>query len=804
MSALERRTVKKSGSLATIKSQIAKIPITSYLERMGMKVTTRGKHRFIHCLLHDDRNPSMQVNENYLYCHSCKEQLDLIGLVQHERDCNFMDAIRHICSVYGLGSEEDLAHHPKPSAVVHQLKPAKFKAPIKTCYFYQDEHGYEELRVTRVDEGDPSGVGKKTFFQHHLKDGQWVSGGGSCAPYRYQVWRDSNLVYFVEGEKAAEALVALGVPAVTTIPGGAKWRSEFNRFFAGKQVVWLPDEDDAGDRFLEQAQAQLVPLTKSFSVLRLPEAQDKDDIVDWIDRGGTLDQFEAMTPVEVSKEQIRRCHEKPIPGYVKLEEIDPDMMPEPIMTWADDCARRLNVCPSFIFTPLIVSLSALIGRKVAIAPRRHASYIEVPNLWGMIIGRPSTKKTPSSEQGLQFIKSLAAEARREHHDGRFTRMVALEKSKADEEMAKKILRNPKATDEEVDHAGLLLERTFERREELEKPMRRHLVSDVTHARLTKLMEENPQGMLVLHDELKGLLGRLGDKAHNEERMTYVEAWSGKGSKEIDRVTSDSYYVQGLCLSVFGTMHPHVLEGIIKDATSGDRSNDDGFINRFQLMVSPDPVPFKAMADIDKPVNVAAKRRVEDITAKLDGLKATRFFEQEELIDGEIPFMTFTDDAYSWFARWHDRFLRDVKESEELSPLLESHFAKYESLVPSLALLFYLVDWADGAAPATKKIPAQYVQQAVKFSQYLASHAEKILQADKGQEIDPLLVKAMEAIDKNKLRSGSSMREILKGCRFFKKTQDVKDTMTKLKTLGKVEIREVKNAKGRKVVRVFFE
>lgn len=529
-----------------------------------------------------------------------------------------------------------------------------------------------------------------------------------------------------------------------------------------------------------------------FSVLRLPNSEERDDIVDWIERGGTLEEFRELEPEEIPIDEIA----KPVPGYVKLDSIEPSMMPKVVFKWAQDCADRLNVCPSYIFVPLIVSFSALVGRSVVVSPRRHACYYEVPNLWGMIIGRPSTKKTPSSLQGLVFIKDIAERERVKHEEERFTRQVALEKNKSDADCARKVIRNPKSSSADLNQAAMMLEKALEEEEKLNAPMKRYLVSDVTHAKLTKILQENPKGVMVLHDELKGLLARLSDKGGYDERTTYLESWSGKGSREIDRVTAESYYVKGLCLSVFGTMHPHVMEGLVKDASRGDRNNDDGLLNRFQLMVWPDSVPFKSLDELDRPVNEKLKGRLQKVAETLASLKPADFGCERDRDGENMVKVRFSDQAYQWFRDWHDRFLREVKESEELGPLLESHFAKYESLVPSLALLFYLINWADKQVPHRGEIPAKYVQQAVRFTQFLSSHAEKVFQIEKDEKVDPLVVKLMDSIDRGKIESGDSFRKIQQKCSFLVSSKITKETLDKLQELGvlKTMTRKAKNGK----------
>ena len=59
------------------------------------------------------------------------------------------------------------------------------------------------------------------------------------------------------------------------------------------------------------------------------------------------------------------------------------------------------------------------------------------------------------------------------------------------------------------------------------------------------------------------------------------------------------------------------------------------------------------------------------------------------LDG-IPFLRFTADAQEVFDAWREVLEVRLRTGEE-HPVLESHIAKYRSLLPSLALLIHLAN-----------------------------------------------------------------------------------------------------------------
>lgn len=105
------------------------------------------------------------------------------------------------------------------------------------------------------------------------------------------------------------------------------------------------------------------------------------------------------------------------------------LIPEPLRAWIDDAAERANVHREFIAIPAIVSAGSEIGRTVGIFPKRYDDWLEVPNLWGAIVGPPSVMKSMALEEGTLHLRRLAVEARK-----------AFEASEADREADTEILK----------------------------------------------------------------------------------------------------------------------------------------------------------------------------------------------------------------------------------------------------------------------------------------------------------------------------------------------------------------------------
>ena len=116
-------------------------------------------------------------------------------------------------------------------------------------------------------------------------------------------------MFIAEGEKGVDAIRSLGLTA-TCSPGGAgKWRSEYSPHLAGRRVVILPDNDEAGRAHAEQVAASVARHAADTRVLELPGLPPKGDVADLIEAGGTAERLLelatlAAKPIAVSTDAV--------------------------------------------------------------------------------------------------------------------------------------------------------------------------------------------------------------------------------------------------------------------------------------------------------------------------------------------------------------------------------------------------------------------------------------------------------------------------------------------------------------------
>lgn len=59
-------------------------------------LVNKKKGQYIKCILHEDKKPSMLVNDYYLYCFVCAKGVDSIEYVQMTEHICFMDAVKRL------------------------------------------------------------------------------------------------------------------------------------------------------------------------------------------------------------------------------------------------------------------------------------------------------------------------------------------------------------------------------------------------------------------------------------------------------------------------------------------------------------------------------------------------------------------------------------------------------------------------------------------------------------------------------------------------------------------------------------
>jgi hypothetical protein len=299
------------------------------------------------CPAHEDDRPSLSITERdgkiLLHCHA---------------GCDFETILS--------------ALHLTP-ADLHVRSNGHPRSPIVATYDYQDLTGTVCYRKHRHAD--------KTF--HFAQpDGTPTVKGVARLVYRLPALRDVSAeageaarAWIVEGEKDADRLWSLGLPATTNDAGAGKWKAtdtKHLRTIGITEAVCIPDCDDPGRDHMQAVAASLHAAGITVRIVDLPGEHPKGyDVSDWLNDGHTADELIALA--------------EGAPVYVPADV--PESRPAPIVT---DPRTRAEV--HAVFGKWLgegYDLDALDAVIAAAAAER----LDGDPLWLLLISGPGNAKT---------------------------------------------------------------------------------------------------------------------------------------------------------------------------------------------------------------------------------------------------------------------------------------------------------------------------------------------------------------------------------------------------------------------------
>ena len=113
-------------------------------------------------------------------------------------------------------------------------------------------------------------------------------------------------------------------------PDGAE-RIPFQKVAKGRDIIVIPDHDEPGEKHAATVAQSIAGVVKSVKVVRLPLKNQGDDIVEWIEAGGTREQLLAL--VEAAPLWTPQASAAPTETPPKLMFRSADAIPEEPITW---------------------------------------------------------------------------------------------------------------------------------------------------------------------------------------------------------------------------------------------------------------------------------------------------------------------------------------------------------------------------------------------------------------------------------------------------------------------------------------
>ncbi len=465
--------------------------------------------------------------------------------------------------------------------------------------------------------------------------------------------------------------------------------------------------------------------------------------------------------------------------------LTPKMIPEGFRAWIVDAAERMQVRIDGIAVSAIVAAGSLIGRACGIFPKKFDDWLVVANIWGGFINPPGQKKSPTIAEGQFALSILADEAQKEFKQELEKHEVDVFMHKTKVEHKKNLLKKQITQGYTPDSSELLTG-------ELSKPVqRRYFTQDGTIEKIGELLQENPVGLLNVRDELVGWFLTLEKAGREGDRAFYLEGWNGTGSYTFDRIGRGTVTIPGMCLSVFGGIVPGRLQEYVFEVIR-NRAGNDGLLQRFQILIWPDPL--KGYTHIDR---VPDKAAVDSALGIFRWLESIRNQEWTDLKSKSgIPGLNLSPAAQKLFDSWITNLEQRLRGEDLEGTPLESHLAKYRSLMPSLALIFHLIEMA-GSNPIGEPgaVSAQAVQMAIEWCTYLEAHANRVYSLNEQSDMLSASI-LLDHIRKGDVKDGCSPRDIYRnGWKFLKSPEETKAALLVLDEYGWLSFQKGQNGHG---------
>ncbi len=443
-----------------------------------------------------------------------------------------------------------------------------------------------------------------------------------------------------------------------------------------------------------------------------------------------LAKFESAKHRAARAETLRKADEQngtsaswpepePLPDdLLPVPKLTSDLLPVALRDWLVDVEERMQCPLEFPSIAAIVAVASAVGNKVRIRPKRLDDWTVTPNLWGAIVGKPGILKTPALEDALRPLKARERLARDEYaratEDLQFKEMcAAAERKHLEEEIRVAVKKGEDVSCFRSRLQNVVAEQPIERR---------YIVNDPTVEKLGELLNQNTCGLLLFRDELVGWFRSLDKHGHEQDRSFYLEAWNGNGSYTYDRISRGTLRIDNLTVSILGGIQPGPLSQYL-NATLRESYSDDGLMQRFQLLVYPDASI--TWCNVDRLPNRQAASLAHECFAKLDALTAISIDANVTVAENGTAFgyLNFEDEAQRFFDSWREDLEHMLRDGSLEHSALEAHLAKYRSLMPTLALLFHLLDIVGGNAKGN--VSLESTKRAAAWCSFLEQHARRV-------------------------------------------------------------------------------
>lgn len=370
-----------------------------------------------------------------------------------------------------------------------------------------------------------------------------------------------------------------------------------------------------------------------------------------------------------------------------------DALPARMARFVRSVAGATTADPSWAALAALAVVAGCVGNRAAVTLKR--GWVEPAILWAALVGKSGSVKSVVLHLVTRPLVELYKQERdtfernMKQYDADVERHnAAMQKWKSDQ-------KTGPPTDPPV---------------EPEKPReKRVLVSDVTIEKLAALLGENPLGLLVVRDELAGLINSFD--RYSGGKGSDLQSWlsmNDAGPLLVDRKSDGSTFVDRASVSLLGTIQPFTLEHVF-----GTVEREAGLLARV-LLAYPPAVPALWTED----------ELSDDVAADWHGLLVALLAIEPARDDADRPrprLIGLSHAAKPLFVTWHDRHAREVADLAD--DHLRAYWSKLKGVCVRIALLFACTEVVGGTRISS--ISSDCLSRAIRVTEWLKHESNRI-------------------------------------------------------------------------------
>jgi hypothetical protein len=387
-----------------------------------------------------------------------------------------------------------------------------------------------------------------------------------------------------------------------------------------------------------------------------------------------------------------------------------DVFPIKIQSFLIESAAAFPCPVDYLAVPLLVLAGGALGarRTLAVKP----GHVQRGLMFAAVVGPPGSAKSPA----LELVVDPAHDAAERLHAEWEGKMAAHEADLEQYEDNLKEYRKQHAKG----GAG-------ERPRKPQRPvLERVTVNDATAEALVPILKDNPQGVVLVRDELIGwvqAMNQYREGGKGADQQFWLSDWSG-AAVEVDRKKTHDLgplRVRNPFISVVGGLTPDKLVTLRGDRPR-QRAEQDGFTDRILFSYPPEP-PVAPENWVEITDDTKAKWR--EVFDKLRSLKMVPV-EVGGVVKGYRPFLVKLDAsgrrAWQRFTEAHAA----ERNSEDFEDHLIGPWSKLRGYCARLALVIHYLRWACGEIESdTADVDGESVERAARLVAYFKGHARKV-------------------------------------------------------------------------------